>query len=158
MTQPPTVGTRGPDFQSRNQFGQPVSLSELSGTPVVLVFFPFAFTGLCTGELRELRDHSRDFGDLGARVLAVSTDTMYAQRVFAEQEDLRFDLLSDHWPHGGIAQAYGVFDTEVGCAARGSFVLDAEGIVVWTAITSLGERREVAQLVTALRATSERVT
>lgn len=148
----PGVGEVAPDFTTRNQHGADVTLSSLRGGPVVLVFYPFAFTGICTSELCELRDNLSQFDDLGATVLALSTDTMFTLRVFAEQEGFTFDLLSDHWPHGAIAQAYGVFDDQIGCALRGTFVLDAEGTVVWSVINSIGDARQVADALAALAA------
>ena len=153
MTDAPGVGVRAPDFRARNQYGQEVSLAELRGAPVVLVFFPWAFTRTCTSELQSLRDSSAEFRDRGARLLAISTDTMFSLRVFAEQEWLGFDLLTDHWPHGAIAQAYGVFDAEAGCASRGSFVLDAEGVVTWSVVRAISGARDVAEHLAALTST-----
>jgi len=146
----PGPGTLAPDFSTRNQHGQPVSLTALRGAPVVLIFFPFAFTGICTGELASLQQHLSAFQAAGARVLALSTDTMFALRVFAEQEHFGFDLLSDHWPHGSIASSYGVFDADVGCARRGSFVLDASGIITWKVVNEIGHARDLAQHLSAL--------
>lgn len=146
----PDIGSPGPEFTTRNQHGQPLSLADLRGAPVVLVFYPFAFTGICTGELASIQQQLAAFRGAGARVLALSTDTMFALRVFAEQEHLDFDLLSDHWPHGAIASAYGVFDAEVGCAVRGSFVLDADGIVTWKVVNEIGQARDIAAHLGAL--------
>lgn len=148
----PAIGSIAPDFTTRNQHGADVTLSSLRGQPVVIVFYPFAFTGICTSELCELRDNLGDFEGLGATVLAVSTDTIFTLRVFAEREGFTFDLLSDHWPHGSIAQAYGVFDSQIGCALRGTFVLDAEGTVVWSVLNSIGDARQVTDALNALAA------
>jgi len=150
----PQLGAVAPDFTARNQHGEDVVLSSLRGAPVVLVFYPFAFTGICTGELTGLRDRRADLDAAGARVLAVSTDTMFALRVFDETEHLGFDLLSDHWPHGGIARTYGVFDEEVGCALRGSFVLDADGVITWKTVNRIGEARDIGEHLAALGAGS----
>ena len=150
VTDPPTVGMHAPDFRTRNQYGQQVSLAELRGAPVVLVFYPWAFTRTCTSELQGLRDSSAQFRDQGAQLLAISTDTMFSLRVFAEQERIGFDLLTDHWPHGAIAQAYGVFDAEAGCALRGSFVLDAQGVVTWSVVRAISGARDVAEHLAAL--------
>lgn len=146
----PQPGDPAPNFSTRNQHGETVALSGLRGAPVVLVFFPFAFTGICTRELASLSDHLTDFRAARARVLAISTDTMFTLRVFAEQEHLQFDLLTDHWPHGKIASAYGVFDPQVGCALRGSFLLDAAGQVTWRVVNHIGEGRDIAAHLAAL--------
>ena len=137
------VGDVAPDFTTRNAHGEPVTLSELRGAPVVVVFYPFAFTGICTGELGGVQAHLDQFSAAGARVLAVSTDTMFTLRVFGEQEGFGFDLLTDHWPHGAIASSFGVFDADLGCARRGSFVLDAAGRVTWKVVNHIGDSRDM---------------
>lgn len=144
-------GRSAPAFSARNQHGEQVSLDLLQGSAVLLVFFPYAFTGVCTGELTTLTSRLPDFSDAGVRVLGCSTDTMYALRVFADTERLGFDLLSDHWPHGAIAQSYGVFDPDRGCARRGSFLLDADQMVRWSVLNPLGEARDVEDALSAAR-------
>ena len=94
---------------------------------MVLIFFPWAFTGTCTGELGVVRDRLSDFVNDDTITLAVSCDSVFAQRVFAEREGYTFPLLSDGWPHGAVAQAYGVFVEEKGAAQRGTFVIDKAG-------------------------------
>jgi peroxiredoxin len=141
-----------PDFTARNQHGQDVTLSALRGAPVVLVFYPWAFSGICTGELQGLRDEQHRFEAVGARLLAVSCDPMFSLRAFADAEGIGFDLLSDHWPHGAVAAAYGVFDDAVGVARRGSFVLDAAGRVTWSVVNGIGEPRDIAAHLAALPA------
>jgi len=148
--QPPEVGSSAPDFTTRNQHGQDLTLSTLRGSPVVLVFYPWAFSGICTGELCALRDDLGRYDALGARVLALSCDPMLALRAFADAEGLTFDLLTDHWPHGAIARSYGVFDEVVGVAHRGSFVLDADGRVTWRVLNGIGEARDIASHLQAL--------
>lgn len=139
-----SVGDSAPDFTLKNHHGQEVSLSSLRGKPVVLVFFPFAFTGICTGELCEIRDNLSVFADQGVEVLAISCDAFFSNRVFADQEGYTFDILSDFWPHGAVSQAYGVFEEGPGAARRASFLIDAEGVVRWTVNNPLGEARDFA--------------
>jgi peroxiredoxin len=148
----PEPGQVAPSFSTRNQHGQQVRLSDVLGAPAVLVFYPWAFSGICTGELSALRDGLVASPTPGARVLAVSCDPMFSLRAFADQERLTFDLLTDHWPHGGIARAYGVFDDELGVARRGSFVLDAAGTVTWRTLSGIGEARDIAAHLAALTA------
>jgi peroxiredoxin len=149
-TDPVRVGSVAPDFTARNQHGQTVTLSALRGQRVVVVFYPFAFTGICTQELASLQAQLSAIQEAEARLLAISTDTMFTLRVFAEQHNLGFDLLSDHWPHGAIAASYDVFDARVGCALRGSFVLDADGVVTWRVVNQIGEARDIAQHLRAI--------
>jgi len=146
------VGQSAPDFRTRNQHGESVSLTDLGGAPAVLVFYPWAFSGICRGELAALRDDHDRFVELGVRVLGVSCDAMFTLRAYADAERLPFDLLSDHWPHGAIARSYGIFDEQAGCALRASFVLDAEGVITWRVVNGIGEAREMADLLAALTA------
>lgn len=105
------VGELAPDFELKDQHGTPVKLSGFRGKKVVLVFYPLAFSGVCTGELCQIRDELPSFGEADdVQVLAVSVDSVHALRTWAEQEKYQFSLLSDFWPHGGTAQRYGVFD------------------------------------------------
>jgi mycoredoxin-dependent peroxiredoxin len=145
------VGEPAPDFTLRDQHGRPRSLASARGErAVALVFFPFAFTGVCTGELRALRDNADRIGRAGAEVLAISCDPMFALRVLADQDRLEMPLLSDFWPHGEVAAAYGVLDAERGCPTRSTFVLDRDGIVRWSIHNAMGEARSVDDLVREL--------
>jgi mycoredoxin-dependent peroxiredoxin len=146
------VGRPAPDFAARNQHGELVSTAGLRGAPAVLIFYPWAFSGICRTELAAVRDNHDRFTAAGARVLAVSCDAMFSLRAYADAERISFDLLSDHWPHGAIARAYGVFDEQAGCALRGSFVLDAEGLVTWQVVNGIGEPRDLAQVLKTLAA------
>jgi peroxiredoxin len=138
------VGDPAPDFSLRDQHGRPTSLAALRGRSVVLVFYPFAFSGVCTGELRDLRDGGATrLAESGASVLAVSCDPMFALRVFADRDRLEFPLLSDFWPHGHLARAYGAFDDELGCPTRSSFVVDGDGVLRWSVHNPIGEARSV---------------
>ena len=120
-----TIGNAAPDFEITNQHGEKVSLSSFKGQKkVLLMFYPFSFTGTCTGELCALRDDLSSFQNDDVQLLAISCDSPYVQRVFAEQENYQFPVLSDFWPHGEVAKAYGVFEESKGCALRGSFLID----------------------------------
>jgi peroxiredoxin len=139
------VGESAPDFELVNQFGEPVRLSALRGQNVVLVFYPFAFSGICTGELCEIRDNLAVFEDARATVLAVSVDSKFSLRAYAEKEAYGFDLLADFWPHGAVANAYGVFDPESGMAKRGTFIIDATGTIRYVVVNPRGQARELAE-------------
>ncbi|MPV88335.1 redoxin domain-containing protein [Georgenia ruanii] len=145
-------GRAAPDFELPDIHGTPVRLSALRGTPVTLVFFPFVFSRICTSELCELRDNLGDFTAHGVRLLGISTDAMFAQRAWAEAEGFGFDLLSDFWPHGQVARAYGVLDEHSGHALRGSFLIDADGVVRWSVVNPRGQARDLAAYREALAA------
>lgn len=140
----PTVGQAAPDFELANQYGEPVRLSELRGRNVVVVFYPFAFSGICTGELCEIRDNLALFEDANATVLALSVDSKFTLRAYAEKEGYGFDLLADFWPHGGVASQYGVFDPASGMALRGTFIIDADGIIRYVVVNPRGQARDLA--------------
>ncbi|KMS87796.1 MULTISPECIES: peroxiredoxin [Streptomyces] len=147
------VGDKAPDFELKDNHGRTVKLSDFRGRKnVVLLFYPFAFTGVCTGELCELRDNLPRFEDRDTQLLAVSNDSIHTLRVFAEQEGLEYPLLSDFWPHGNVSRAYGVFDEDKGCAVRGTFVIDKEGVVRWTVVNGLPDARDLNDYVQALDA------
>lgn len=146
-------GTKAPGFALKDQHGQTVTLEGLRGQKsVVLLFFPFAFTGVCTGELCALRDRLPEFVNDRVQLLAVSNDAPFSLRVFAEREGLSYPLLSDFWPHGEVSRAYGVFAEDKGCAVRGTFVIDKEGVVRWTVVNALPDARDLNEYVKALDA------
>ncbi|MFB4311769.1 peroxiredoxin [Actinomadura sp. GTD37] len=145
------VGDEAPDFELADQHGAPVRLSGLRGRKnVLLVFYPLAFSGVCTGELSRLRDDFRDGGEGDVQVLAVSVDSMFALRAWSDQEGFWFPLLSDFWPHGGTARRYGVFDEAKGLALRGTFVIDTEGVVRWKVVNAIPDARDIDEYRKAL--------
>ncbi len=144
------VGDTAPGFSLPNQFGEPISLSGLSGTAVALVFYPFAFSRICTGELGELRDNLAEFTSAGVRLLAVSVDSKYTLRAYSESAGHGFDLLADFWPHGEVATAYGVFDAVRGMAGRSTFLISADGTVADAFSTPTGQARPLARYRRAL--------
>ena len=146
----PAVGEPAPDFELMNQFGEPVRLSSHRGRSVVLVFYPFAFSGVCTGELCELQDNLGLFQDSDAVLLGISVDSKFAQRAYAQKEGYDFDLLADFWPHGAVAAQYGVFDAESGMAKRGTFIIDADGVVRYVVVNPRGKARDFAEYRAAL--------
>lgn len=137
----PAVGTAAPDFELRDQHGASVRLAYLRDRPAVLVFFPFAFTGVCTDELRELR------GGVGADagIVAVSCDSMFTLRAYGDANEIEYPLLSDFWPHGEVARRFGVFDEERGCALRGTFVIDTSGVIRWSVVNAIPDARDVRE-------------
>ena len=136
-----SVGDNAPDFSLPDQDKQVVSLAELRGTPALLVFYPFAFSGICTGELCQLRDELSTYSAAGVRVFAISTDPVFSLKAFREKEGYEFPLLSDFWPHGAVAQAYGVFNEKAGMALRGTFLIDTEGMVAFAEVNQPGDAR-----------------
>jgi len=148
-----TLGNPSPDFSTLDQHGVETKLSAFRGEKnVVLLFYPFAFSGICTGELCAIRDDLSAFQNDDVQLLAISSDPMFAQRAFAEQEGYKFPVLTDFWPHGAIAKSYGVFDEARGCAVRGTFVIDKAGILRWQIVNGLGDARNLVEYKAALAA------
>ena len=147
-----TAGDAAPAFTLQDQYGQDVALADLRGGPVLLVFYPLAFSGICSGELADLDRKHADFKELGVTVLAASVDSTFALRTWSDREDFSFTLLSDFWPHGATAQAYGVFDHERGVARRGTFLIDPGGVVRWSVLTPIGRSRDVTEYLERVRA------
>ena len=136
------VGDKAPDFTLRNQFKDDVTLSDFRDKKnVVLIFYPFAFTGVCTGEMCAIREERPEFENETTAVLAVSADTVASLRVFADQEKLEFPLLSDFWPHGEVSRQYGVFNEDLGAATRGTFIIDRDGIVRYKVVHGIPDAR-----------------
>ncbi|WP_285725034.1 redoxin domain-containing protein [Psychromicrobium xiongbiense] len=127
MTAEALFGRTAPDFSLSNQYGETVSLSALRGTPVFLVFFPFAFSPVCGEELAVLQEHLEEF--VAARLLAISADSRYVLKSYAEQQGLSFDLLSDFWPHGDVARQFQALDERRGVPERHTVLIDERGVV-----------------------------
>lgn len=150
------IGNEAPDFTLRDQFGQDVRLSDFRGRKaVVLMFFPFAFTGVCTGELSGVRDRLDEFLTFDTEVLALSCDSVYSLRTFAETEGLNFPLLSDWWPHGAVARSYEVFDEVKGAPHRSSYVIDREGRLRWSVHNAGPDGRDLDEHLRELQAALE---
>jgi peroxiredoxin len=135
------VGEQAPDFTLKDQNNQERTLSELRGDRnVLVVFYPLAFSGICTGELDQLRDDLAAFTDV--QVLAVSVDSVYTLKAWSNQRGYDFPLLADFWPHGKVAQDYGVFNDRAGIANRGTFLVDTDGVIRFAEMKQPGEARD----------------
>lgn len=147
------IGKEAPDFTLQNQFGEDVKLSDFRGKKnVVLVFFPMAFTGICTGELCEIQDNRETFVSEDVQVLGISCDASPSQKEFAEKEGLDYPLLSDFWPHGEISKLYGAWFEPRGFSMRATFVIDKAGILRWSVVNGPGDARKSDEYKEALAA------
>jgi peroxiredoxin len=140
------IGQPAPDVTAPDQDGNPVRLADFQGDKSVLVvFYPFTFTGVCEGELCALRDDYSKFESAGVQILAVSCNTKHVQKRWQEEMGYQFPVLSDFWPHGSVAQAFGVFNEAVGCANRATFAIDKDGTVVDVVVSpDLGTARDAS--------------
>lgn len=145
------VGSVAPDFTLRDQNNQEVTLSSFRGSKnVVLLFYPLTFTGVCQGELCAVRDDLSSFQNDDVQVLAVSVDSAFAHKVWADREGYDFPLLADFWPHGAVAKSYGILNEEKGIALRATYVLDKEGVVRWQVVNAIPDARDQADYLKAL--------
>ena len=152
----PAVGDLAPDFTLRDQNGQDVPLGDhLGQRSVLLVFYPFAFSGICTGELGAIRDDLGRFESPEVTTFAISCDPMFSLRAWADQEGYFFPLLSDFWPHGKVARDYGVFDESAGKAERGTFLIGPDGRIAWAEVNPSHRGRDLTGHHAALAALAQ---
>lgn len=137
------VGDEAPDFTLKDQNNEERTLSGYRGSKnVLVVFYPLAFSGICTGELDQLRDDWDAYEQANVQVLAISVDSGFALKAWSEQQGYTFPLLADFWPHGKIAQVYGVFNEAAGLANRGTFLVDTTGVIRFAEMNQPGEARD----------------
>jgi peroxiredoxin len=145
------VGDHAPDFELKDQHGTPVKLSGFRGSKnVVLVFYPLAFSGVCSGELSAIRDQFPEATRDDVELVTVSVDSTYVLRTWADRDHFDFTMLADFWPHGAVARAYGVFDDNIGVATRGTFIIDKNGVVRWKVVNAIPQARDLADYQKAL--------
>lgn len=145
----PSAGQAAPSFSLPSHFGEVISPLECARRAEVpqalVVFFPFAYSPVCGSEMRQLAELYDDLLGRGIEVVAVSCDPKYTLAAWAEDLDLPFVLLSDFWPHGEAARAFGAFDSDAGFARRLSFLIDADGTVVDTLHSPGGAQRDFSR-------------
>ncbi len=148
------TGSEAPAFDLEVDKDERVRLADFRGRRnVLLVFHPFAFTPVCEAEALDLQENRASFESAETDIVLVSCDPAPARKAWRKQLGLTYTLASDFWPHGEAAKAYGVFDESSGAPVRGTFLIDKEGIVVWSLVNKDNERRtEVASAPLAVTA------
>lgn len=148
------IGEKVSDFQLKSHLGEDVTLSEqLKNGPVVLAFFPMAFTGVCTAEMCEFRDTLKEFEGLGTTVFGISVDSRFSLKAFAEQQNLNFSLLSDFNKEvaGSLGILYEDFLGMKGVAKRSVFVVKPDSTVAYKWVTdNAGDRPDLSEVREAL--------
>ena len=153
-----SIGGPAPDFSLRDQFGQDVTLSSYRGSKaVLLVFYPYAFSNVCTGEMAQIRSRLDEFITFDSEILAISCDATHALRAFSDADGLNFPLLSDFWPHGEVTQRYDVFDDAKGRPRRSSYVVDKQGLVRWAVHNPTSTGRDLDEHVRQLHLVADEV-
>ncbi|MDX6398638.1 MAG: mycoredoxin-dependent peroxiredoxin [Gaiellaceae bacterium] len=136
------TGSKAPDFDLQVLGSERVRLDDFRGRRnVLLVFHPFAFTAMCEEEARDLQENMPAFESAETDVVLVSCDSAPTRQAWKKQLGLTYTLASDFWPHGEVARAYGVLDERRGTPVRGTFLIDKDGVVVWSLVNDAGTRR-----------------
>jgi peroxiredoxin len=137
------TGDKAPDFDLEDAGGARVRLSDFLGRAnVLLVFHPFAWTGVCTEEARDLQENLEAFRQANTEVVLVACDPPPARQAWKRDLGAEYAFPSDFWPHGAVAKAYGVFNESTGAPVRGTFLIDTDGVVIWSLVNEPGVRRD----------------
>lgn len=137
------TGNEAPAFDLQVAGAQRVRLEDFRGERnVLLVFHPFAWTPVCEEEALDLQANLPSFESADTEVILVSCDPAAARQAWKDKLALTYTLASDFWPHGAAAKAYGVFEEERGAPVRGTFLIDKEGVVVWSLVNEDNARRQ----------------
>jgi peroxiredoxin len=137
------TGSEAPDFDLQVDGPERVRLSDYRGrSNLLLVFHPFAFTAICEEEALDLQENMASFASAETEVLLVSCDAAPARQAWKKKLGLTYTLASDFWPHGEASRAYGVFDETKGAPVRGTFLVDKDGLVVWSLVNDADTRRK----------------
>jgi peroxiredoxin len=135
---PVPTGQPAPDLRLRSTPDQFLSLRDFRGRPVVLVFYPADWSPVCTDQLVLYQEVMQEFSRKEAQLLGISVDGVWCHAAFAKDRKLRFPLLADFEPKGGLARTYGVYRSFEGVSERALFVIDAAGIVRWNHVSPIG--------------------
>lgn len=146
----PLVGHLAPDFTLTNQSGKTVTLSDLRGTPVLLIFSSFASSPSCTDEMRGIRDSAGLQKAGSVRVLVITCDSVHALKAWGDDLHYRGDLLSDFWPHGEVSRIYGVFNPRRGIAICASFLIAGDGVIRWAVVHAPEDPRSIDDYIEAI--------
>lgn len=144
------IGQEAPDFTLVDENNEGVTLSELRGNPVVLVFYAFDFSGICISEHCEIRDTYQDWSGLGAHVYGISRDARFSHAAFKEQFNLSHSLLAD--TKGEVAKTYDTWNEDLWAAERLTVVIDKDGIITHMEKNPIPEARDHSRITDAVKA------
>jgi peroxiredoxin len=142
------VGKQAPDFTTVNEANEKITLSNFKGKKIVLIFYPFDFSGLCQGELCEVRDNYNEWIDKGAIVFGISRDSRHAHAAFKKQENFPFSLLAD--TKGEIAKLYGAWNEAFAAAERMTLVINENGQIVFKIHNGIPDARDHSGVLAAI--------
>lgn len=139
QTQILQTGAKAPDFTLPKTPDEKVSLSDYRGKPILLIFFPAAFSPPCTDEVSLFNDSLPDFEDYDTQLIGISVDSAWSNMAFAEQRNIVFPILSDFQPKGEVGRKYGIYDDQNGIDQRALFVIDSDGMIRWSYLSPILE-------------------
>ena len=152
MSEPIKAGETAPDFELEDHNGKPVRLSELKGRKVLLSFHPLAWTGVCSRQMKSLEKNFGAFKKLDTVAFGVNIDSLPSKKAWAKDLELKkTQLLSDFWPHGAVAQKYGIFRDKDGFSERANILLDEEGKVIFSKVYDIGELPDIDEILDLIR-------
>ena len=135
---PLATGTEAPNFELRSTPDQALSLSELRGRPVVLVFYPEDWSPVCSDQLTLYQELQSEFARFDAQLVGISVDGIWCHLAFAKDRHLQFPLLPDFEPKGEVSRIYGVYRDRDGTSERALFVIDRDGVIRWSYVSPVG--------------------
>jgi peroxiredoxin len=145
------VGVRAPDFALKDQNGKTVKLTGLAGKKVLLSFRPLAWTPVCHDQMKSLEENHAQFDELNAVALGIGVDSVPSNKAWAESmgiENTR--LLSDFWPHGAVAKAYGIFRENDGFSERANILINEKGKVIFAQTYPIAQQPEIEEVMESL--------
>lgn len=147
------VGSSAPAFSLKDQNEKDVTLEQFRGRKVILGFHPLAWTAVCKAQMQDLEKHRVEFAGKGAVALGLSVDSVPCKAAWAKAIGVaETQILADFWPHGGVAQAYGLFREQHGTSNRAVVIVDAKGTVVWKKVYPIPELPDIREIIAALDA------
>jgi peroxiredoxin len=149
------AGTPAPEWELKSTPDQSVRLDDSHGRRLIMAFYPADWSPVCTDQMALYNEILPEFQRLGATLVGVSIDHAWCHAAFAQSRNLHFPLLADFHPKGEVAQAYGVYDDEIGMSERALFVLDEEGVIRWSYVSPIGVNPGADGILTALESMSE---
>ncbi len=152
MAEKINVGDTSRDFSLKNQEGKDFSLSDYSGKRVLLSFHPLAWTSVCANQMKSLEANKKTFDSMNTVAVGISVDSVPCKKAWAKSLDIKeTSLLSDFWPHGGVAMLYGLFRDKQGVAERSNVLMDEEGRVVLVKVYEPGQLPEIKEIIEAIK-------
>ncbi len=151
MSKTLTIGDEAPNFALPDQHGEYFHLADYQGKKVILSFHPLAFTGVCALQMQDLEAQQEALKARNTIAVGISVDSKAAKKAWADQLGIvHTRLLADFWPHGEVAELYGIFRADDGISERAVFIVDEQGRLLWKKVYPISERPDIQEILAAL--------